>query len=102
MKKSFISMFLVVSMIMVMLAGCGQKESSSESTKESTTDSASDSTEETKSESSDYTIGFVPMTLNNEYFIAMCNGAQEKADELGVKLEIQAADSHASAADQLT
>ncbi|MFA9464157.1 MAG: sugar ABC transporter substrate-binding protein [Velocimicrobium sp.] len=87
MKKQILSVVLVVAMAMGMLAGCGEKASNKE-----TSDQAADS----------YTIGFVPMTLNNEYFIAMCNGAQEKADELGVKLEVQAADSHASAADQLT
>ncbi len=47
-------------------------------------------------------IGFVPMTLNNEYFITMVNGARQKAKELGVDLEVQAADQHASAAAQLT
>lgn len=46
-------------------------------------------------------IGFVPMTLNNEYFITMVNGAKQKAEELGVKLDVQAADQHASAAAQL-
>ncbi len=47
-------------------------------------------------------IGFIPMTLNNEYFITMVNGAQEKADELGVELVVQAGDQHASADTQLT
>lgn len=47
-------------------------------------------------------IGFIPMTLNNEYFITMVNGAKQKAKELGVELNIQAADQHASAAEQLT
>jgi ribose transport system substrate-binding protein len=53
-------------------------------------------------EAEDLVIGFVPMTLNNEYFITMVNGAQQKADELGIQLDIQAADQHASAAAQLT
>lgn len=82
MKKRMLVMVLGVVMIMSMLAGCTKKG------------------EDEKSDS--FTVGFVPMTLNNEYFIAMCNGAKEKAKELGVKLEVQAADSHASAADQLT
>lgn len=47
------------------------------------------------------TIGFIPMTLNNEYFITMVNGAKQKAQELGIKLDVQAADQHASAAAQL-
>lgn len=53
-------------------------------------------------DSGSYVIGFVPMTLNNEYFITMVNAAQQKANELGVTLEVQAGDQHASAADQLT
>ena len=47
-------------------------------------------------------IGFVPMTMNNEYFITMVNGARQKAKDLGVQLDVQAADQHASAAAQLT
>lgn len=47
-------------------------------------------------------VGFIPMTLNNEYFITMVNGAKEKAKELGIELKVQAGDQHASAADQLT
>lgn len=46
-------------------------------------------------------IGFIPMTLNNEYFITMVNGAKQQAEELGVELKVQAADQHASAAEQL-
>ncbi len=47
-------------------------------------------------------IGFVPMTLNNEYFITMVNGAKQEAEKLGIQLDVQAADQHASAAAQLT
>lgn len=91
MRKKVLSVLLCTVMAATLVMGCSSKkeEAASEDTRK-------ESTEES------YTIGFVPMTLNNEYFITMCNGAQEKADELGVKLEVQAADSHASAADQLT
>jgi ribose transport system substrate-binding protein len=101
MKKIIISTLLVVSMVMVMFAGCGQKAADSgiETGNETAGETGGEKEEVKKA---DFTIGFVPMTLNNEYFIAMCNGAQEKANELGVKIEVQAADSHASAADQLT
>jgi ribose transport system substrate-binding protein len=101
MKKIIISTLLVVSMVMVMFAGCGQKaaDSGTETGNETAGETGGEKEEVKKA---DFTIGFVPMTLNNEYFIAMCNGAQEKANELGVKIEVQAADSHASAADQLT
>lgn len=46
-------------------------------------------------------IGFIPMTLNNEYFITMVNGAKIEAAALGVEIDVQAGDQHASAADQL-
>lgn len=50
---------------------------------------------------SDMKIGFVPMTLSNQYFITMVNGAKEKAEELGIELNVQAPRTHASAQNQL-
>jgi len=46
-------------------------------------------------------IGFIPMTLENEYFITMVNAAKQEADKKGVKLLVQAGQSHASAEEQL-
>ena len=82
--KKFLLVVLVLALVFSM-AGCGQK-----------TESAVDNTEDP------IVIGFVPMTMNNEYFITMVNGAKQKAEELGVQLDVQAADQHASAAAQLT
>ena len=47
------------------------------------------------------TIGFIPMTLSNEYFITMVNAAQMEADKLGVDLIVQGAQQHASAEEQM-
>ena len=47
------------------------------------------------------TIGFIPMTLDNEYFITMVNAAQQEADKKGIKLLVQAGTSHGSAEEQL-
>ena len=47
------------------------------------------------------TIGFIPMTLSNEYFITMVNAAQMEADKLGVDLLVQGAQQHASAEEQM-
>lgn len=47
------------------------------------------------------TIGFVGMTLNNEFHVAVANGAKLKAKELGVNIDVQAGDQHASADAQL-
>jgi ribose transport system substrate-binding protein len=47
------------------------------------------------------TIGFIPMTLDNEYFITMVNAAQQEADKMGVELLVQGSTSHGSAEEQL-
>ncbi|WHH58061.1 sugar ABC transporter substrate-binding protein [Petroclostridium sp. X23] len=46
-------------------------------------------------------VGFIPMTLNNEYFITMVNAAKQEADKLGIKLLVQAGEKHGSAEEQL-
>lgn len=46
-------------------------------------------------------IGFIPMTLSNEYFITMVNAAKQEAAKLGVDLVIQAGERHGSAEEQL-
>lgn len=48
------------------------------------------------------TIGFIPMTMNNEYFITMVNAAEKEAAKSGAELIVQAGDSHSSADAQLT
>jgi len=47
------------------------------------------------------TIGFIPMTLDNEYFITMVNAAKQEAEKEGVTLQVQAGTSHGSAEEQL-
>lgn len=46
-------------------------------------------------------IAFLPMTLDNEFFVAMKNGAEEKCKELGYTLIAQSGSGHASASEQL-
>lgn len=48
------------------------------------------------------TIGFIPMTMNNEYFVTMVNAAKQEAAKTGATLIVQAGDSHSSADAQLT
>lgn len=50
---------------------------------------------------SDLYIGFVGMTLNNEFHIVLANAAQQEAEKYGIKLEIQAGATHASSDTQL-
>lgn len=94
MRKRFSFILAGILSLSVMLGGCSTGGNGS--AKDNNTSNAS------KSADKPYTVGFIPMTLNNEYFITMVNGAQQKADELGVKLDIQAGDQHANAAEQLT
>jgi ribose transport system substrate-binding protein len=46
-------------------------------------------------------IGFIPMTLDNEYFITMINAAKQQAKKQNVKLLVQAGQTHGSAEEQL-
>jgi len=47
------------------------------------------------------TIGFIPMTLSNEYFITMVNAAQQEAEKSDVELIVQAGQRHGSAEEQM-
>lgn len=94
-KVAAVSMTMLIAVMLS--AGCGKsKESSEEST-----DTVSDS-DNSSGKYGDKTIGFVGMTLNNEYHITLANGAKTEAEKQGIKIEVQAGDQHASADQQLT
>lgn len=82
--KRFLVILLALAMIFT-LVGCGDGNAK---------DTASGGEEKLK-------IGFIPLTLNNEFFITMVKAAEEKAEELGVQLDVQATDQHADASAQL-
>lgn len=46
-------------------------------------------------------IGFVGMTLNNEFHVILANAAKQRGEELGVRVEVQAGATHASSDTQL-
>lgn len=54
-----------------------------------------------KQEDTKKVIGFVPMTLNNEYFVMMANAAKSEAATNGVSIQVQAGSEHSSAEEQL-
>ena len=91
MKKRLAIILALLLAVSAVMAGCGSKPDD-KAPADSGSSGGSDKT----------VIGFIPMTLNNEYFITMVNGAKQKASELGVELNVQAGDQHASAAEQLT
>ncbi len=84
MKKSFVLVLLIA--LLVVMAGCAPEATPAA---------------ETAVPNEEMTIGFIPMTLDNEYFITMVNAAQQEADKSGVTLLVQAGTSHGSAEEQL-
>ncbi|MEG2769653.1 MAG: sugar ABC transporter substrate-binding protein [Oscillospiraceae bacterium] len=92
--KKLLAIVLALTLSLSLVA-CGAKDTPSTST-------ANDTSTATSTDKKSYTIGFIPMTLNNEYFITMVNGAKLKAAEMGIELNVQAGDQHANAAEQLT
>ena len=119
MKRNMTATVMALAMSTVMtaavLSGCSgtPKETAPETAKEQQTEAKTADTagesgkgEESSAEAvsgnyGDKTIGFVGMTLNNEYHITLANGAKVEAEAKGVKIEVQAGDQHASADAQL-
>lgn len=88
--------------VMVMMAGtltaCGSGKSETSDSK----DAAGTQKVSEDGKYADKTIGFVGMTLNNEYHVTLANGAKVEAGKKQVNIEVQAGDQHASADQQLT
>lgn len=107
MKRSLITILVCCMCIAMLLSGCAGTPAQSAAPSQQPSQAASEKPSEEPSKASseqpkaDISIGFIPMTLNNEYFVTMVKGAEIKAAELGVKLEVQAGDSHSSAEAQL-
>lgn len=88
-------------LVLSLLTGCGAGSTEKSETSPSTTTTKSTEDTTNKGDYSDKTIGFVGMTLNNEYHITLANGAKVESEKMGVKIEVQAGDQHASADAQL-
>jgi len=105
MKKSllWISVLIIsISIIAVFsLAGCKPEVVEEAETEEAETEEAETEEAETEEAAKDYVIGFIPMTLENEYFITMVKAAEIEAEEQGVTLLVQAGQTHGSAEEQL-
>jgi len=82
MKKMLL---LVMLAVMLVLAACSMEAPGSSSSEK----------EGGKSEG-DFKVGFSISTLNNPFFVTLSEGAQEKADELGVELTVVDAQDNAS------
>lgn len=111
MKKSSLVICLLLA-ISLMIMGCsGQAAPTTAKTEQKTeaktdapvveTEAPVDETEAPVKDLKDIKLGFVGMTLNNEFHITLANGAKAKAEEMGVSIDVQAGDQHASADAQL-
>lgn len=93
MKKLFV--FATIVGLIAVLVGCAPAPTAAPAATEAQAPAA------TEAPAKVYTIGLVPMTLDNEYFITMVNAAQQEADKVGAKLVVQAGTSHGSAEEQM-
>ena len=85
-KKKFLALLLTGAMALAALTGCGSKEETP----------AEGSGEEAPAEGGAYKIALIQQHQTNAFQIAITEGAQAKADELGVELSILSADQDAA------
>lgn len=85
-KKKFLAMLLTAAMALSVLTGCGSKE----------TTAPTAPTEGNDAEDAAYKIALIQQHQTNAFQIAVTEGAQAKAAELGVELTILSADQDAA------
>ena len=85
-KKKFLALLLTGAMALAALTGCGSTEETP----------AEGSGEEAPAEGGAYKIALIQQHQTNAFQIAITEGAQAKADELGVELSILSADQDAA------
>lgn len=83
-KNRFLALLLTCAMVLTVLAGCGSK------------DTPAPAEESKPAESSTYKIALIQQHQTNAFQIAVTEGAQAKAAELGVELTILSADQDAA------
>lgn len=83
-KNKFLALLLTCAMVLSVLAGCGSK------------DTPAPAEESKPAESSTYKIALIQQHQTNAFQIAVTEGAQAKAAELGVELTVLSADQDAA------
>ena len=83
-KNKFLALLLTCAMVLTVLAGCGSK------------DTPAPAEESKPAESSTYKIALIQQHQTNAFQIAVTEGAQAKAAELGVELTVLSADQDAA------
>lgn len=94
MRKKLVSLFLCVAMVAVMMMGCSQK-TKTEDTKDTADTTATEETTENTT-STDATSGkyaIVLKTLSSPFWQSMEKGVKAKAEELGITVDVYAANS---------
>lgn len=108
MFKKIVGFFLVLTLMLSLVVGCTNEtsttkiqgeESSADATKTGE-ENVEDATDEVGDKEGDIKIGLTVYDLANPYFVAVANGAEAKAKELGVELIIN--DPKSDAAAQVT
>ncbi len=111
MKKKLVSLLLCVTMVTVLLGGCGSKEVKTDETANTTpevTASAEEtvteatSTEATSTEATSGKYAIVLKTLSSPFWQSMEKGIKEKATVLGIEVDVYAANSEDDVEGQVT
>lgn len=96
MKKRIVALGLAMTMTTALLAGCGN--SSKETKAETTAETTAESTDETAGESaaasgSDKKYAVILKTQASDFWVKMWKGVEDKAAEMGIQVDIYAAQS---------
>lgn len=98
MKKKILSILLTVSMVAVMATGCGTKDADATADKGTTDDKAA---ADDKEEVTEINVEIVSKGFQHAYWQAVKKGADQKAEELGVKINFVGPNAETDTADQV-
>ncbi|MDR1801016.1 MAG: substrate-binding domain-containing protein [Lachnospiraceae bacterium] len=101
MKKKLLSYILCAALVGVLFAGCGKKEESATEETTETTETTTEETTETTTDTEVLNIEIVSKGFQHQYWQAVLKGAQQKAEELGVKINFVGPNSESDIADQV-
>jgi len=107
MKKKLLATMLIVSMGATLLSGCGNSAKETEATADGTeqtagTDAAEDTGAAEAAPTGDEKYGIVIKVLSSEFWQSMEQGIRDKAEELGVEVEVLGASSEDAVEEQVT
>lgn len=102
MKKRVLSMLLATAMVATLATGCSSSDSGSTSTSTTTTTTTTESTEAaTESEGGGQHFEIVSKGFQHQYWVAVKNGAEARAAELGVTINFVGPNTESDIADQV-